>query len=90
MENAVKFKLSPHQTRVLLDELCLILGFCLPLKDIERLQNDPPSDVEAFTIAVIQAEGLHPDRDVPLHLRRDVRARVATHFRKAHDACIAQ
>jgi hypothetical protein len=42
-------------------------------------------DVEAFTDAVIRAEGLDPLSDIPLHMRRDIRARVATHFRKAED-----
>jgi hypothetical protein len=76
-------KLSPHQTHVLLDELCIDLGFCLPPKDIARLESNPPTDINAFATAVIRAEGLDPDRDVPLHLRRDIKARIAKHFKRA-------
>jgi hypothetical protein len=42
--------------------------------------NEPPADVDAFTDAVIRAEGLDPYADIPLNLRRDIWARVAKHF----------
>jgi hypothetical protein len=50
-------KLSPDATAALLRDLCVIMGFCLPLDDDRRIQNDPPTDVEAFIDAVYQAEG---------------------------------
>lgn len=49
------------------------------------LRESPPTEVDAFTDAVIRAEGLNPYADIPLQLRRDVRARVAEHFRRAED-----
>ena len=73
------------QIEALLYELCSVLGFCLPPEAHERLKNEPPADVDAFTDAVIRAEGLDPYADIPLHLRRDVRARVAKHFSAAAD-----
>ncbi len=74
----------------LLYELCVVLGFCLSPDAQERLMSEPPADVDAFTDAVIRAEGLDPYADIPLHLRRDVRARVAKHFRAAEDAAMNQ
>jgi len=77
--------MSLAQVEALLYELCAVLGFCLPPDEQARLRESPPSDVDAFTEAVIRAEGLDPEADIPLHLGRDVRARVAEHFRKAED-----
>ena len=81
----MSFQLSPNQVQALLSELCVVLGFCLPPIEQARLQASPPTEVDAFTDAVIRAEGLDRYADIPLHLRRDVRARVAEHFRKAED-----
>ena len=61
------------------------MGFCLPPDEQARLRESPPTDVDAFTDAVIRAEGLDPHADVPRHLRRDMRERVAKHFWKAED-----
>jgi hypothetical protein len=44
----------------LLDDLCVQLGYCLPPDDQARLISDPPASVDAFTDAVIRAEGLDP------------------------------
>ncbi len=77
--------MSPPQVEALLAELCVVLGFCLPPDEQARLRESPPNDVDAFTDAVIRAEGLDPHADIPRHLRRDMRARVAEHFRKAED-----
>lgn len=81
----MRFKLSSPQVETLLHELCVVLGFCLPPDEQARLRDSPPTEVDAFTDTVIRAEGLDPYADLPLHLRRDVRARVAEHFRKAED-----
>lgn len=81
----MSFQVSSPQVEALLYELCVVLGFCLPPDEQARLRESPPTEVEAFTDAVIRAEGLDPYADIPLHLRRDVRARVAEHFRKAED-----
>ena len=82
----MSFQLSPAQVELLLDELCVVLGFCLPPDEQARLCEAPPTDVDAFTDAVIRAEGLDPDAGISLNLRRDMKARVAKHFRAAEDA----
>ncbi len=78
-------KLSSRQVELLLEELCVVLGFCLPPAANAQLMADPPTGLDEFTDAVIRAEGLDPYSDIPLHLRRDVRERVAEHFRRAED-----
>ena len=75
--------MSPRQVELLLSELCVDLGFCLPIEAQARLLQDPGTDVDAFTDAVILAEGLDPDAGISLHLRRDMRARVLKHFKRA-------
>jgi hypothetical protein len=77
--------MSPKQVAALLSELCVDLGFCLPPDKQAHLQNEPPIEVDAFTDAIIRAEGLDPYADIPLKLRRDVRARVTKHFGLAED-----
>jgi hypothetical protein len=51
-------QLSEAAVDRLLNDLCVRLGFCLPPADRERLIADPPGDVDAFTDAVMDAEGL--------------------------------
>jgi hypothetical protein len=81
----MSFQLSPDRVEALLYELCVVLGFCLPPDEQSRLREFPPTDIDAFTEAVIRAEGLDPLVDVPRDLRRDMRERVAEHFQKAED-----
>jgi len=76
-------QVSYKQIGFLLDELCVDLGFCLPPDGQAQLMNNPPADIDAFTDAVIRAEGLDPHADIPHHVRRDVRARVAKYFKSA-------
>lgn len=71
--------LRPREVTILLDSLCVNLGFCLDRDAHERLQNEPPSDVEAFTVAVFEAEGLQPET-AGRHLYRQVRAMVEAAF----------
>ena len=78
-------QLSPRQVELLLQELCVVLGFCLPPDANAQLMREPPADVDEFTDAVIRAEGLDPYVDISLHLRRDVRARVAKYFKQAEN-----
>ena len=44
----------------LLEHLCVRLGFCLDPTDWQRIVDDPPTTVDAFTDTVIMAEGLDP------------------------------
>jgi hypothetical protein len=81
----MSLQLSSPQVEALLYELCVVLGFCLPPDEQARLRESPPTDVDTFTDTVIRAEGLDPHADTPLHMRRDIRSRVAEHFRKAED-----
>lgn len=53
--------LSPAQVSALLDNLCIKLGFCLPLAEQRKLQANPPESVIEFTDAVFVAEGLNPE-----------------------------
>ena len=46
-------QMSPRQIELLLEELCVVLGFCLPPEANVRLMHEPPTDVDAFTDAVI-------------------------------------
>ena len=68
----------PPNVELLLDELCVDLGFCLPPDARVRLQDTPPRDVDAFTDAVFVAEGLDPRGDH--RLRRQVQERITRHF----------
>lgn len=43
-----------------LDELCVVLGFCLGPAENARLRSNPPSGVDAFVDEVIRAEGMDP------------------------------
>jgi hypothetical protein len=81
----MSFKLSPIQVERLLYDLCTIYGYCLPPGEQARLRDSPPTEADAFTDAVIRAEGLNPDVDVPVRSRRQMKATVAEHFRKADD-----
>jgi hypothetical protein len=44
----------------LLDDLCVKLGYCLPPDDKRRIVDNPPETIDAFTDAVVIAEGLDP------------------------------
>jgi hypothetical protein len=43
-----------------LDELCVVLGFCLGPAENARLCAEPPTSVDAFVEAVIRSEGMDP------------------------------
>jgi hypothetical protein len=75
---------SPKQVKVLLDKLCIDLGFCLPPAEQVQLCNDPPETALAFTDAVFRAEGLNPEH-ADRHLYRQVRDYVVEGFRRGDD-----
>ena len=75
--------MSPAQVEALLYELCVVLGFCLPYEEGQKLMNDPPATTDEFTDAVFRAEGLDPHGTVGKRLRKDMKARVAKHFEAA-------
>jgi hypothetical protein len=62
----------------LLDELCIKLGFCLPPDENRRLRQSSPADVDSFTDAVIEAEGMGDMSYTDL--RRQVREVVDQHM----------
>lgn len=66
----------------LLDTLCVDMGFCLRVSEVERLANDPPEDAVAFTDEVFRSEGLDP-QTADRHQYRQVRAIVSDAFKKA-------
>lgn len=71
--------MSSRSVLILLDRLCVKMGFCLSPDDYQRILNDPPTDVRSFTDEVFRSEGLNPvtaDGD----LYRSVRAMVADAF----------
>ena len=74
--------LSYEEAAWLLNDLCVRLGFCLPPKEIERLEANPPSDIDGFTRAVFVAEGMNPDT-AERKIYRQVRHIVAAAFERA-------
>lgn len=81
--------LTNQEVRKLLDKLCVALGFCLRLSEIERLANDPPKEVLSFTEEVFRAEGFDP-KMADRHLYRQVRDVVIAAFDQAEDGLIRQ
>jgi hypothetical protein len=63
----------------LLYELYVRLGFCLPPDEQARLEETLPLDADAFTDAVLLAEGLDPQQ-TDSELRNQVRECVARHL----------
>ena len=62
----------------LLVELCTVLGYCLKPDDHGRLLQMPADDVDKFTRAVFEAEGLEEPYDKSEW--RSVSVLVASHF----------
>jgi len=62
----------------LLADLCTQMGFSLAVRQPERFERLVSAGVDAFTDAVLAAEGLVPEENK--RLRREVRALVATRF----------
>ncbi|MGI5207105.1 hypothetical protein ACQEU6_36710 [Spirillospora sp. CA-108201] len=71
-------KLSREDVALLLRDLCVELGFCLPPQDQDALCDSPPGDVDGFTDAVFRAEGL--DASPHAHLYGRVQEMVAEVF----------
>ena len=60
-----------------LDELCVVLGFCLGPVENARLCAEPPAGVDAFVDAVVRSEGMDPvylDGDLLKQMRQIVEA----------------
>lgn len=62
----------------LLGVLCVEFGFCFHGETYDRLVDNPPVDVAAFTAAVFLAKGIDPTNDRRLY--DQVRFRVAHVF----------
>jgi hypothetical protein len=52
-----------------LDELCVELGFCLPLHRRTEITASPPGTVNAFTDALFEAEGIDPTANQRLYVQ---------------------
>lgn len=63
----------------LLNDLCIQLGYCLPPDDRQRIVSNPPASVDAFTDAVVKAEGFDPLL-MATEQRQQVRRIVAAAF----------
>jgi hypothetical protein len=68
------------RVQVLLNELCVKLGFCLSPGEQRRLRESAPNDVDSFTDAVLEAEGVDPR--VNKQIRRTVRDTIEWHMRR--------
>ncbi|WP_412540756.1 hypothetical protein R8Z50_34030 [Longispora sp. K20-0274] len=71
----------------LLRDLCVDLGFCLPPDEQLRLSVTPVRDVDAFTDAVFEAEGMEPSHHKQLRrtVRRTVESRIGVYLRPGID-----
>lgn len=74
--------MKPTEVRVLLDKLCIELGFCLPPLIKHQLEQTPPDDANEFARVVFTAEGMDPD-SADLHLFRQVRRYIAEAMRRS-------
>jgi hypothetical protein len=77
--------LKGDATKVLLDRLCIQLGFCLPPDAYDALVENPPADINEFTNAVFVAEGFGDPSTADRHLYRQVRAIVLEAFRQCEE-----
>jgi hypothetical protein len=76
---------SEREVMLLIERLCVRLGFCLPSLDQQALATEPPPGPTEFTDAVFKAEGMEVGT-YPLALYRQVRALVAAAYHEAgHD-----
>ncbi|MGH9766433.1 MAG: hypothetical protein ACREAB_03285 [Blastocatellia bacterium] len=73
--------LNSNDVYFLLSRLCIELGFCLPPDEWNRLQENPPGEINEFTNKVFVAEGVDPQY-APRDLYRQVKAIVEDAFEK--------
>ena len=71
--------LTPREVELLLQKLCVDLGFCLEPDEAARLQAAPPTDMRAFADAVFLADGFDPST-ADRRLWRQVRDVIAAAF----------
>ncbi len=73
-------KLPPMELelRILLNELCVDLGFCIPADDQTRIVTAEHWNVDEFTNAVLRAEGFNPEHGT--QWSRDIRQRFIGKF----------
>jgi hypothetical protein len=67
------------EVQLLLYDLCVDLGFCLPPREHRRLRDAPPADANSFADAVFAAEGMDPGSQ--RELWGQVRETVDRHMR---------
>jgi hypothetical protein len=74
--------MTEAQIEVLLQQLCVDLGFCLHGDVADQLIDHPPATADQFARAVFTAEGLDYDGDPREGLKQAVRDMVALHQAK--------
>ncbi|MDO7845975.1 hypothetical protein Q5H92_06380 [Hymenobacter sp. M29] len=80
----MKVLLTKEEVEKLLFNLCVKLGFCLPLVAQRRIINSPPTNVDRFADVVYKAEGLDPKLASPLY--NQVHKMVAEAFQQHEDS----
>ncbi|MCL1038243.1 hypothetical protein L2750_13930 [Shewanella submarina] len=53
-----------HAVEYLLKDLCVELGFCIPLGDSERIKEQDYLEVDSFACEILIAEGMSPEYEV--------------------------
>ena len=76
--NTLPDKTMAKELYVLLDRLCIDLGFCLPPRNIERIVAGTEYDADEFTDIVFRAEGMNPEENIAL--QRQVRKMFTDRF----------
>ena len=77
-----KVKLNEEEVEMLLHNLCVKLGFCLPPPLMKRLIHSPPTSAKRFAEVVFEAEGLDPNSSKELY--EQVLAYIARAFANHH------
>jgi len=75
----MQVSLSEGTRNQLLNDLCVKLGFCLPMEGRNRILDDPPEYLDEFVDLIYEFEGLNPET-ADLHVKRMIRDMII----KAH------
>ena len=67
-----------QEIKILLDDLCVNLGICLPPLEAERISSLNELSADEFSRLVLEAEGMNPENY--LSLFREIRNRFRNRF----------